>query len=84
MPYSGNSCVLPVFAGGGELSLGAMVGFVIFFGIRLRNSNMLISHYEHLVDVEATRGPAAQTVQLVFDDPENETAKRGDCTHPKS
>jgi Cu/Ag efflux pump CusA len=44
--------VLAVLAGGGMLSLGAMVGFVTLFGITLRNSIMLISHYEHLVSVE--------------------------------
>jgi Cu/Ag efflux pump CusA len=44
--------VLAVFAGGGALSLGAMVGFVTLFGITVRNSIMLISHYEHLVTVE--------------------------------
>ena len=37
---------------GGNLSLGAMVGFVTLFGITIRNSIMLISHYEHLVGVE--------------------------------
>ncbi|MYN16787.1 AcrB/AcrD/AcrF family protein [Rugamonas sp. FT107W] len=37
---------------GGDLSLGAMVGFVTLLGISLRNSIMLISHYEHLVRVE--------------------------------
>lgn len=34
------------------LSMGGMVGFVTVFGITLRNSIMLIAHYEHLVHVE--------------------------------
>lgn len=52
IPFALVGGVLAVFAGGGGLSLGAMVGFVTLFGITLRNSIMLISHYEHLVDVE--------------------------------
>jgi len=52
VPFALVGGVLAVFAGGGKLSLGAMVGFVTLFGITVRNSIMLISHYEHLVAVE--------------------------------
>jgi Cu/Ag efflux pump CusA len=44
--------VLAVFASGGLLSLGSMVGFVALLGITLRNSILMIAHYEHLVGVE--------------------------------
>lgn len=52
LPFALVGGVLSVFASGGLLSLGSMVGFVTLFGITLRNSIMLISHYEHLVAVE--------------------------------
>ncbi|HYL04371.1 MAG TPA: efflux RND transporter permease subunit [Steroidobacteraceae bacterium] len=45
--------VVAVALAGGTLSLGAMVGFVALFGMAARNTILLISHYEHLVSVEA-------------------------------
>ena len=52
LPFALVGGVLAVFAGGGWLTLGSMVGFVTLFGITLRNSIMMISHYDHLVSVE--------------------------------
>ncbi len=52
IPFALVGGVLAVFAMGGTLSLGPLVGFITLFGITLRNSIMMISHYEHLVGVE--------------------------------
>ena len=52
LPFALVGGVLIALATGGTLSLGSLVGFVTLFGITLRNSIMLISHYEHLVQVE--------------------------------
>jgi Cu/Ag efflux pump CusA len=52
LPFALVGGVLVVLVFGGDLSLGSLVGFVTVFGITLRNSIMLISHYEHLVDAE--------------------------------
>src|SRR3984957_1674182 len=37
---------------GSTLTLGAMVGFVALFGMAARNTILLVSHYDHLVNVE--------------------------------
>jgi len=47
--------VLGVFASGGVMSLGSLVGFVTVIGISARNAIMLISHYRHLHDVEGVQ-----------------------------
>jgi CzcA family heavy metal efflux pump len=52
LPFALIGGVVAVLGGGGWLSLGSLVGFVTLFGITLRNSIMLVSHYQHLVDVE--------------------------------
>lgn len=49
VPFALAGGLLASFAAGGVLSIGALVGFVTLFGISMRNSIMLISHYRHLV-----------------------------------
>ncbi|MEZ6072243.1 MAG: efflux RND transporter permease subunit [Pirellulales bacterium] len=48
LPMAVFSGVLGVFASGGIISLGSLVGFVTVLGIAARNAIMLISHYRHL------------------------------------
>ena len=58
----------------GTLSLGTLVGFVTLFGITMRNSIMMISHFEHLVREEgmtwgldaASRGATERLVPIVM------------------
>jgi Cu/Ag efflux pump CusA len=52
LPFALVGGVLAVFFSSGELSIGSLVGFITLFGITLRNSVMLLSHYEHLVAVD--------------------------------
>ena len=52
LPFSLAGGVAAVMLGGGVVSVGSVVGFVTLFGITVRNSIMLVSHYDHLVGVE--------------------------------
>jgi len=66
--------ILVILMTGRELSMGSLVGFVTLFGITLRNSIMMISHFEHLVDVEgqtwnmdtALRGASERLVPVLM------------------
>lgn len=52
LPFALVGGVVAVLLNGGWMTLGSLVGFVTLFGITLRNSIMLVSHYQHLVAVE--------------------------------
>ena len=52
LPFALIGGVLAVLFTGGWISLGSLVGFVTLFGITLRNSIMMVSHYQHLIDAE--------------------------------
>jgi len=49
IPFALVGGVIAIYFTGATLTIGSMVGFVALFGISLRNSIMMISHYEHLV-----------------------------------
>lgn len=52
VPFSLVGGVIAVLLTGATISVGSMVGFVTLFGITVRNSIMLISHYRYLVEEE--------------------------------
>ncbi len=52
LPFALVGGVLAAFFTGGDMSIGSMVGFVTLFGITMRNSIMMVSHFEHLVRYE--------------------------------
>jgi len=52
VPFAFVGGIISVLLWGGQMSLGSMVGFITLFGITMRNSLMLISHYDHLVKYE--------------------------------
>jgi len=52
LPFALVGGVIAVLMTGGSLSVGSLVGFVTLFGITIRNSIMLASHYQYLVQKE--------------------------------
>lgn len=74
LPFAFVGGVLAALLSGGILSLGSLVGFVTLFGITVRNSMMMIAHYEHLVEAEgmswgldaAVRGAANRLAPIVM------------------
>jgi Cu/Ag efflux pump CusA len=58
----------------GRISIGTLVGFVTLFGITIRNSLMMISHFDHLVNQEgvswgaetALRGATERVIPILM------------------
>jgi CzcA family heavy metal efflux pump len=67
LPFALVGGVLAVFGTGGLLTLGSMVGFVTVFGITVRNSILMIAHYEHLVAVEGMPWAPATAIRGAAD-----------------
>jgi Cu/Ag efflux pump CusA len=49
--------------GANALTIGSLVGFVTLFGITMRNSIMMVSHFEHLVNVEGVAWGSAAAIR---------------------
>ncbi len=52
LPFALVGGVLAVWFAGGILDVGSLIGFVTLFGITMRNSMMMVSHWQHLHEVE--------------------------------
>jgi Cu/Ag efflux pump CusA len=62
LPFALVGGVIAVYFTGSVLNVGSLVGFVTLFGITMRNGIMMVSHWQHLHDVEGV----ARGSELVF------------------
>lgn len=67
LPFALVGGVLAVLASGGTLSLGSMVGFVALFGLTLRNSILMIAHFQHMVALEGRTWDVATAIEGAAD-----------------
>ncbi len=63
IPFALVGGVVAVLMTGGSFSVGSLVGFVTLFGITIRNTIMLVSHYQHLVQTEGLPWDLAVAIQ---------------------
>lgn len=63
LPFALVGGVIAVIITGANLSVGSLVGFVTLFGITIRNSIMLVSHYQFLVRQEKLSWNLATAIQ---------------------
>ncbi len=63
LPFSLIGGVAAVILTGATLSVGTIVGFITLFGITVRNSIMLLSHYQYLVEIEGNQWNMETVIQ---------------------